>query len=338
MNPLELMYEDMTKRGMTLEQYQEALRSAVDQQPNSANNLNVATGSSFSDSIMQMLLGILSGKLSASEMAGYLPGNLLGMEGTLPTLARQQYQTGTMFDLADLLGNPRDAAQLQYLSQLAGGGDPFAMAQSTNTPLTGEGWETLIDNLTGQAQTPTPTPVPTPTPTPTAPTDYITQRALDRYAASTAGEKAALAKATPEELQRLWAGGTARMAQGGQMRINEPSVILGLLSGQPHAMLGEGGKPENVKVSPVRKFAKGGNLLVGQAPRSAGDLATMLSQSQIPLPGAMRQGLYSQLLPYQQEALMGGVSAAGIPPESYLAQMQKYWHRAPAYPTVRYSW
>jgi hypothetical protein len=440
MNPLQILYDDMIRQGMNPEQWMAAYQASQQQQPTTGSNMNVATGSTFADYIMQMLLGILSGKLSASEMAGYLPGDLLGMEGTLPTLARQQYQTGTMFDLANLMGNPRDAAQLSALSQLAGSGDPFATAQATNTPLTGEGWQTLINNLTGQAQAPVPVPTPAPaTPTPVStptPVDAITQRARSRYAGSTAGEKTALANATPEQLARLWAGGTAGMAKGGQMVINEPSVIMGLLSRKPYATLAEGGKPENVNISPIRKFAQGGNVvanpsgtwqqrskeyktanpnanymnpletrkfskavfpsglfaprtqtgrgtystrsmapnfdyvgalnaatspaapatptipatpaaaaagtpsyqLTGQAPANAGALAALLQQMLVPTPGAINQTLYSQLLPYQQEGLMGGASAAGMPPESYLAQMRKYWHPAPSYPTTQWGW
>jgi len=58
----------------------------------------------------------------------------------------------------------------------------------------------------------------------------------------------------------------------------------------------------------------------------------------VPTPGAINQTLYSQLLPYQLEGLMGGASGAGMPPESYLAQMQKYWHPAPSYPTMQWGW
>lgn len=405
----------MVNQGLTVDQGLAALQQYLGQQQ--GNNLNVATGSAFTDAIMQMLLGILSGKLSASEMAGYLPGDLLGMEGVLPTLARQQYQSGTMFDLASLLANPRDAAQLQYLSTLAGGGDPFGTAQATNTPLTGEGWQTLIDNLTQRNQAPTPSAATNPTGTsPTTP-NATAQRALDTYARATQAERDALARATPEELAALWQGGQAPgMAKGGQMVINEPSVIMGLLSRKPYATLAEGGKPENVDIQPVRQFAKGGKVSVTnsrysgpnafttksraklggykgrmqdltpaqrtkagvgqagegstawqklqpgytpagssggtsggtgstptaytmtqQAPANAGELAALLQKMLVPTPSSISQLLYSQLLPYQLEGLLGGASGAGMPTDSYLAQMKRYWQAAPSYPTTQWG-
>jgi len=111
-------------------------------------NLNQATGWGYMDPKVKLILGWLSSMLGAGEMAGYVPSDLLGTSGLMPTLAREQYQTGTMFDLANLMANPRDMAQLAQLSQLAGG-TPFGTAAAEGMPLTGEGFQTLIDNLLG---------------------------------------------------------------------------------------------------------------------------------------------------------------------------------------------
>jgi len=86
--------------------------------------------------------------------------------------------------------------------------------------------------------------------------DPVRQRALDRYARSTQGEKDALARATPEQVAALWQGGQApSMSGGGRMTIREPASIVGLHSGSVYATLAEEA-PEEVNIKSQKKTAQ----------------------------------------------------------------------------------
>jgi hypothetical protein len=114
-------------------------------------------------------------------------------------------------------------------------------------------------------------------PTATAPVVDETARARARYASSTPGEKEALARATPEQLEALWRGGqTPSMSGGGRMTIREPAGIVGLHSGRFYATLAEEA-PEEVNIKSQKNTAQeqgtGGRRGTPRSFASGGDVA-----------------------------------------------------------------
>jgi len=165
--------------------------------------------------------------------------------------------------LAEMQKNPADWVSYWYATQgkeLPEGYQGAGIPEGLQLP----GWLQSLNEAAGYEPTTWKAPVPElgaapellgpPQWQPTA--DPQRQRALDRYAMSTQGEKDALARATPEQIAALWRGGqTPSMSGGGRMTIREPAGIVGLHSGRTYATLAEEA-PEEVNIKSQKSTAQ----------------------------------------------------------------------------------
>jgi hypothetical protein len=111
------------------------------------DDINIGGGYGYVDPIVQYLVNWLMQQMAAGQAAGYVPGGYLGLEWLLPTLGREEFRSGTIFNLAELMGNPRDWGQLKDVYSLSGTASPISSAVSQGMPFVGEDWTALIDNL-----------------------------------------------------------------------------------------------------------------------------------------------------------------------------------------------
>lgn len=99
--------------------------------------------------------------------------------------------------------------------------------------------------LPGKRRIPRPAPMPP---------GRVGQLFLTRYPVSVP----APAAPTFTDLARMFA--TRAYAGGGRLVLQEPSVLTGIFSGVPYALVGEAG-PEQLDIKPLRRFARGGKVV-----------------------------------------------------------------------------
>ena len=115
----------------------------------------------------------------------------------------------------------------------------------------------------------------------------------------------------PEALKRMF--GTP-MADGGEMTTHGPMSLVDLTTGRSVALMGEGGAPEHLKITPMRKFAAGGDVNAQPDPNAG---LRMLASAGLDNPMKVQQALQAS---QQQPQATGGGGGGGSPLRDAITQ------------------